>query len=64
MEQKIDPMWIDFINYLKKGDVDGLNHLNNIVQSRMNLYKNSNIKSPWVIQISLLNYVLSNILEK
>lgn len=43
MEQKIDPMWIDFINYLKKGDVDGLNHLNNIVQSRMNLYKNSNI---------------------
>ncbi|WP_270832810.1 hypothetical protein [Faecalibacillus intestinalis] len=64
MEQKIDPMWIDFINYLKKGDVDGLNHLNNIVQSRMNLYKNSNINSPWVIQISLLNYVLINILEK
>ena len=64
MEQKIDPMWIDFINYLKKGDVDGLNHLNNIVQSKMNLYKNSNINSPWVIQISLLNYVLINILEK
>lgn len=64
MEQKIDPMWIDFINYLKKGDVDELNHLNNIVQSRMNLYKNSNINSPWVIQISLLNYVLINILEK
>jgi len=64
MEQKIDPMWIDFINYLKKGDVNGLNHLNNIVQSRMNLYKNSNINSPWVIQISLLNYVLINILEK
>lgn len=64
MEQKIDPMWIDFINYLKKGDVDGLNHLNNIVQSRMNLYKNSNINSPCVIQISLLNYVLINILEK
>ena len=64
MEQKIDPMWIDFINYLKKGDVDGLNHLNNIVQSRMHLYKNSNINSPWVIQISLLNYVLINILEK
>lgn len=64
MEQKIDPMWIDFINYLKKGNVDGLNHLNNIVQSRMNLYKNSNINSPWVIQISLLNYVLINILEK
>lgn len=64
MEQKIDPMWIDFINYLKKSDVDGLNHLNNIVQSRMNLYKSGNINSPWVIQISLLNYVLINILEK
>ena len=35
MEQKIDPMWIDFINYLKKGDVDGLNHLNNLLLNKL-----------------------------
>ena len=59
----LDPMWQDFTRYLKNDDIEGLNILNNCVNSRLKLYKEEDNNLPWVIQIKLLNYVLQDVLQ-